>query len=285
MERWLLVSNCNTYGLARSLQLLSNSFHLDCVDVWQFKRNTQDYAEKIPTYDRVIVNPEVELSGYDFSTARNLQRIPNLEFDAYHPDFCFAGARGTRITEPMAASQSMIALAAFQAELNVEQTLKLFRRDVYERCGFLARWEPARDRLISTFATFGIDLSNSFRRWSRGEIFMHSLGHPKAQPIFDIARAFLKNQNVEINKTDILPFDTMVEAACLPVYPEIGEALGVNGSYLFKLAGEYKLISLQKFIERSFEVYRGYDLNEIQVEPGFRSRFQQVTSVVAEIHA
>lgn len=285
MERWLLISNCNTYGLARSLQLLSNSFDLDCVDVWQFKRKLQEYADKIPVYDRIIINPEVELVEYDFSAITNLNRIPNLEFDAYHPDFCFAGAEGSRLYEPLAASQSMIALASFQAGLSVERTLALYCGDIYQRCGFFARWEPARDRLISSFAAVGIDITSAFRRWSRGEIFMHSLGHPKSRPIFDIARAFLKSQGIQINKTDILPFDTIVDGVCLPVYPEIGERFGVKGSYFFKLPGEYKLISLQTFVERSFEVYRRYDPGEIRVEPGFQNRFQQVKDVVAEAGA
>jgi hypothetical protein len=283
--RWLLISNCNTYALARSLQLLSNSFDLDYVDVWQFKREMANYAKQIPNYDRVIINPEVELTGYDFSSVENLNKIPNLEFDAYHPDFCFVGARGERLYKPVAGSHSMIVLAAFQAGFGVEKIRKLFRSDIYERCGFFSRWEPARDRLISSFAAFGMDISNPFRRWSRGESFMHGLGHPKARPIFDIARIFLKTRGVEINKTDLVPFDTIVDGACLPVYPEIGELFGARGSYMFKIPGEYKLISLEKFIELSCETYSQFEMNELAVEPGFSARFNRVKQVIAEADA
>lgn len=285
VERWLLISNCNTYGLSRSLQLLSNSFDLDCVNVWHFRRSIEDYRDKIPTYDRVIINPEVELSDYNFASVRNLNKIPNVEFDAYHPDFCFAGVNGERFYKPLAASQSMIVLSAFQSGFSIEKTRKLFRRDVFEQCGFFSRWEPARDRLISSFAAFGMDISNPFRRWARGEAFMHSLGHPKARPIFDIARIFLKNRGVEINKTDLVPFDTIVDGACLPVYPEIGEFFGVGGSYMFKLPGEYRLISLEKFIELSFETYSQHRADEITVEPGFRARFNRVKQVIVEADA
>ncbi|CAN7155919.1 WcbI family polysaccharide biosynthesis putative acetyltransferase [Rhizobium rhizogenes] len=285
MERWLLISNCNTYGLARSLQLLSNSFELDCVDVWQFKKNMQDYTEKIPKYDRVIINPIAELMGYDFSSVENLYKIPNLEFDAYHPDFCFSTARGERIYKPLAANQSMIILSAFKAGLSIEKTRKLFRRDIYEQCGFFSRWEPARDRLISSFAAFGMDITNPFRRWSRGESFMHSLAHPKARPILDVARTFLRNHGIETNKMDLVPFDTIVDGACLPVYPEIGEIFGVGGSYMFKLPGEYRLISLEKFIELSFEAYSSFEVDEITVEPGFLTRFNRVKQVIAETDA
>lgn len=285
MERWLLISNCNTYGLARSLQLQSNSFHLDCIDVWHFKKNLQDYVGDIPTYDRVIINPEVKLAGYDFSNLKNVNEIPNVEFDAYHPDFCCVGVAGQRLYQPLAACHSMIVLAAFQAGLSAEKTRKLFRRDVYEQCGFFTRWELARGRLISSFAAAGMDLSNVFRRWTRGECFMHGLGHPKARPIFDIARIFLRNHVAETNRTDLLPSDTIVDGACLPVYPEIGETMGVRGSYAFKLPGEYKLISLEKFIEMSFEVYQPHNPNEILVEPGFRSRFDRVKQVIAETDA
>jgi len=285
VERWLLISNCNTYALARSLQLLSDSFDLDCVDVWQFKREMADYAEKIPKYDRLIINPIAELMGYDFSSVENLYKIPNLEFDAYHPDFCFACARGERIYKPLAANQSMIILAAFQAGLSVEKTRRLFRRDIYEQSGFFSRWEPARDRLISTFAVFGMDMTNPFRRWTRGESFMHSLAHPKAHPILDVARTFLRNRGIETNKTDLVPFDTIVNGVCLPVYPEIGELFGVRGSYMFKVFGEYKLISLEKLIELSFEAYSDYGADEITVEPGYLTRFNRVKQAIAEADA
>lgn len=285
MDRWLLISNCNTYGLARSLQLQGNSFHLDCIDVWHFKKNMQDYENEIPTYDRVIINPEVRLTSYDFRSLKNVNEIPNVEFDAYHPDFCFVGVDGVRLYKPLAACHSMIVLAAFQAGWTPEKTRKLFRRDIYEQCGFFARWELARDRLISSFAAMGMDLSNAFRRWTRGECFMHGLGHPKARPIFDIARIFLKNHVGETNATDLVPSDTIVDGACLPVYPEIGETIGVRGSYAFKLPGEYKLISLERFIEMSFEVYQPYNPSEILVEPGFRSRFDRVKQVISEAEA
>lgn len=82
-----------------------------------------------------------------------------------------------------------------------------------------------------------------------------------------------------------MPFDTIVNGVCLPVYPEIGELFGVRGSYMFKVFGEYKLISLEKLIELSFEAYADYGTDEITVEPGYLTRFNRVKQAIAEADA
>lgn len=284
MESWLLISNCNTFGLGRSLQLLSNSFQLDYIDVWEFQKNIEKYKEKIPTYDRVVINPDAD-RAYDFSTVEKLSRIPTLDFDAYHPDICYVFADNARLHGPTGAYHSMIVLAAHDLGFSVEQTQKLFRRDVFERSGFFARWEIARDRLLKLFTFYGLDISDPFRRWSRGECFMYGLGHPKARPIHDIARIFIEHCGIKTDRSDIVPHDTLVEGVCIPVYPEVGEVYGVKGSYLFKVHGEYKLIPLEKFIEQSFATYMKYEPGEVATDYGFRDRYHHIKNTIVEAAA
>jgi hypothetical protein len=282
MEKWLLVSNCNTFGLANSMTLLSNYFHLDFVDVWQFRQNLEKYKNDIPRYNRVVINPEAEHSDFDFSTVENVNRIPTLDFDAYHPDICYLNARNQRLHGPTGAYHSMLVLAAFEQGLTVEQTRALFRRDIFERSGFFSRWPSARERLIKTFALYGLDVAGPFRTWSRGDAFMHALGHPKARPIHDIARTFLETCGIETDRADVIPHDTLVEGACMPVYPEIGEVYGVRGSYTFKVQGEYRLLSLNAFIAASFALYSQYSPGEIRTDTGFNERLSRVRNTVLE---
>ncbi|MDQ0996674.1 hypothetical protein QFZ34_001856 [Phyllobacterium ifriqiyense] len=282
MEKWLLISNCNTYGLANSLKLLSNSFTLDCFDVFELMKNLEKYKETMPGYDRVIINPAIQFVEYDFSLLKNVSRIPGIDFDAYHPDLCYLFADGQRIYGPTAGYHSMLVFAAFEAGYSVEKTERLFRREIFEQCGFLSRWEPERDRLMKVFSFFNLDIAAPFRSWSRGQSFMYGLGHPKAGPIHDVARVFLESIGIETNKSDLVPHDTLVDGICLPVYPEIAETFGFRGSRMFKVLGEYRLMSLEEFIQKSFEVYSKWAPGEVAAEYFFADRYNHVKNIIAE---
>jgi hypothetical protein len=280
MESWLVLSNCQTYELANSLKLLSSRFHIDAIDIWAFTKNIEKYKEELPRYFRVLIHPRFSNMDFDFSIAQNLDFIPSISFDAYHPDICYAFSNGP-VQGPMGFYHSMIVLAAYEAGLSVEVTRKLFRRDVFERCGFFGRWEQERTQLLKHFAEYGLDIAPCFAQWSRGEAFMYSVNHPKIRCIYDIAGSFLKRLGVEAIASGIKPVDDFLNGACYPVYPEIAEAFGTQGSYLFKLPDEYRLISLERFIELSFAAYSRFLPRSIQVELAFRGRYDHVKTVVA----
>lgn len=282
METWLVISNTQTQNLADSLRLLTNDISIDHADVWTFGANIAQYEELIPTYDRVIIHPHIEQGYSDFSVARQLNRIPSIKFDAYHPDICFVLARGLPLNGPMGAYHSMLVLAAFQMGLSVDKTKSLFCRDIFERCGFFSRWDGERQQLLAHFADYGLDISAPFRAWSRRECFMYGIDHSKARPIHDIAHVFLQTCGIEPNRTDIIPADTIMTGACFPVYPEIGEALGVEGSYMFKQHQDYRLIALEHFIEFSFAAYAQFPKDDIKPDPRFGERYEVVKSVIAD---
>ncbi|MCZ3379306.1 MULTISPECIES: WcbI family polysaccharide biosynthesis putative acetyltransferase [Rhizobium] len=281
METWLLVSNCQTFGLANSLKLLGPRFHIDAVDIWAFRKNIGKYKEKLSQYFRVIIHPQFRDMDFDFGSAQNLDFIPSINFDAYHPDICYAFSDGP-LEGPMGSYHSMIVLASYEAGLSVEATRKLFRRDIFEACGFFTRWEQERTQLFRHFSEHGLDISSSFVQWSRGEPFMYSVNHPKIRCIYDIARIFLRRLGVDTTDGEVLPADNLLNGPCYPVYPEIAETFGAGGSYLFKLPNEYRLISLEQFIEFSFAIYSRLPPRSILVEHAVRPRYDNVKAVIAE---
>lgn len=281
MESWLVISNAQTHNLANSLRLLTNDVTIDHVDIWSLKADSKKQQQMIPTYDRVIIHPYIEHGFCDFSKVTKLSRIPSIMFDAYHPDVCFTLVGGDILAGPMGAYHSMIVLAAFKVGLGVEMTRSLFRREIFEQCGFFNRWEEERKRLLEDFARHGLDISAPFRSWGRRESFMHGIDHSKARPIHDIAYTYLEATGIKPNQTDIVPADMIMTGVCFPVYPEIAEALGVEGSYMFKQYQQYKLISLERFIELSFETYSTFSADEIAIDPRLGQRFELVRSVIA----
>lgn len=283
METWLLLSNCQTFGLGHSLQMLSPRFNIKAVDIYAFRYDIEKYRKSLSDYFRVIVHPQFQNIDFDFSSAQNLDVIPSIKFDAYHPDICYAfSERSGMLDGPMGAYHSMITLAAYAEGFDVDATRKLFRRDVFEACGFLDRWEEERAQLLQNFAKYELDISSAFRKWSRGGSFMYSVNHPKIQCIYDVARAFMKRLGVETVKNNFMPIDNLLNGACYPVYPEIAHTFGAEGSYLFKVPGDYRLISLEKFIELSFAAYSQFPAGTIHVERDVRERFQTVKTTIVQ---
>ena len=281
MERWLLLSNCQTFGVSDSMGLLCPYIGVDAVDIWTFKNNMEHYMQEIPKYFRVVIHPHFRDIGCDFSNAQNLSVLPSIKFDAYHPDLCYAFSNGP-LEGPMGAYHSMIVLAAFEAGLTTDATRKLFRREIYQASGFLDRWGEDREHLIRSFAIFGLDISEPFRKWSRGGSFMYSVNHAKIQCLYDISRVFMEHLGVQTSNSNLLPQDNLVKGACFPVYPEVGEAVGARGSYLFKVPNEYRLLSLEQFIESSFAAYANVPKGSIVIEHSTTVRYQRVKEVIAE---
>lgn len=281
MERWLVLSNCQTFGVRDSMRLLSPHIEVEAADIWMFKNDIEFYRQEIPKYFRVIIHPQFRDLDFDFSVAQNLSILPSINFDAYHPDLCYAFSNGP-LDSPIGAYHSMIVLAAFDANLSVVATRKLFRREIYEACGFLTRWEEDRAYLMRSFAIFGLDISAPFRRWARGGSFMYSVNHAKIQPLYDISRVMLEQLGIKTYNGNLLPIDSMVNGACYPVYPEVGEHLGAPGSYLFKMPNEYRMLSLEKFIELSFAAYAKVPKETILVEHSTRIRYERVKAVIAD---
>jgi hypothetical protein len=282
MDNWLLVSNCNTFGLANSLRLLTNGIQIDHADYWAFCSRLDEYKQTLSQYAKVIIHPDINGLAYDFSSLDNLSKIPSINFDAYHPDLCTVIARGAMLDSPLGSFHSMIVLAAYQAGYDVEATRRFFRRDVFERSGYFARWEIERDQLLKSFADQGLDISGCFRIWSRGDCFMYGINHSKARPIHDIAQLYLEKCGIEPNQTDLVPADVMTAGACYPVYPEIAEVYGVRGSYMFKVPQDYRQISLEQFIEQSFAIYAKLAPDPFLPAVQYTSRHNLVKSVLAE---
>ena len=155
----------------------------------------------------------------------------------------------------MDAYHSLIVIAAHQRGLSQDDAAALFRGDFYERCGFMDYWQPQRDRLVNDFAAHGFDIQYEIRRWGRSQAFMHTIDHPKIHCLYDVARIVMKTMGVACVEADVLPQDNLTIGAAWAVYPEIGEHLGVEGSYRFKRFGAYRHISLEEFISESYALY------------------------------
>jgi hypothetical protein len=279
-ERWILISNCQTYGLAHCMQMLADGIVVEPVDMGQYQTHIEHYNAQFSTYDRVLIGLGAEgLPGADFSLARRVDKLPELVFTAYHPDLTYIEEGSTIVEGPIGAYHSMIAFVAYGAGRSVADTLPLFDGRVYAACGYFDCWTAARDNLVWYCNHFGLDVSDAVRRWGRNGAFMYSSNHPRIHVLYDIARIYLKQQGYAIQASDVLPHDNLVMSGVFPVYPEIGDVLGVPGSYLFKRINAYTQIGLREFIEESFAAYDVYTPGALAVHDQSRATYDRVKAV------
>jgi hypothetical protein len=266
-EKWLVISNCQTLGLANCLALLCPHADVDMCDIWLFQDGADTWRTKILEYDQLIINPEIQGLGLvDFSTLSNVIWVPALSFRAFHPDLQNVFHAGQSVKTPMDDYHSVIVFAAYKLGLDEKDTAALFRRDVYEDLGFFSIWDDEKQCLLTSFAKYGLDVRPEFVNWMRQGPFMHSMNHPKIHALYDLAvKVACKIPGAVIVRTDFAPQDNLVAASVYPVYPEIADRYGVGrGSKVFKVAYSYKVISLEEFISGSFSAYRSFEAEDLQ---------------------
>lgn len=263
------------------MQMLADEITVEPVDMGQYQAHIAHYNAQFANYDRVLVGMGAEaLAGADFSLARRVDKVPELVFTAYHPDIAYIVEGAAIVEGPIGAYHSMIAFVAYSAGRSVTDTLPLFDGRVYAACGYLDCWTAARDSLVWYCNHFGLDVSETVRRWGRNGAFMYGGNHPRIHVLYDIARMYLEQEGYTTQVSDVLPHDNLVMSGVFPVYPEIGDVLGVPGSYLFKRINAYTQIGLRQFIEESFAVYDRHLPGTLAVHDQSRATYDRVAAVL-----
>ena len=279
-ERWLLVFNCQTVGLTNCLTFLSPNVEVKGVDIWDYTHNHAVHNAGMGEFARVVMHPELQgVTGYDVALAKQVSFLPGVYFEGYHPDTCFAETPGGVLKGPLQDYMSLIALAAYEAGLSYAETLRLYNGKTYEKCGYMDVWDGSRDQLIQTFQQYGLDVRPVFSRWGLRRPFMYSTNHPRIEVLQDIARLFMLQQGVRVQETDVLPADNLANGPCFPVYPEIGEALGVEGSYLFKPIGKYTYLTLAQYVRSNFDLFEQHPRGSFKVG-SYQPRLERVQAVI-----
>lgn len=281
-KSWLLFSNCQTFGLANCLSMLCSDITVEYYAYpWP---DINQFIDRFDTFDQILIAPPQakDYLGDDLINRDNVLCVPPLFFNGYHPDICYLQNQDGSISKgPMGDYHSLVAYAAFMQGLNEKETISLYNIDTYKGVGYLEAWEHSRNFTINMYNECGFDIGRFFIQWCRNGPFMHSFNHPKMFCIRDIAIMVLERVGMQINKTDILPHDYLVNGPIFPVYAEIARTLGAHGSYYFKLPEEYRVITLDEFILQSFELYRSN--REIKPVAGFEYQLSKTLSFIEAI--
>jgi hypothetical protein len=258
-KRWLLLFNCQAIGLGNCLNLLAQQTRVDVYDPVTFEEERPALLARLGDYVELVVRTNApELRAFPKHVRRAIRQVPSLLFHGYHPDFCYLAESGPLSGGPLGHYHSAIAYAAFHCGLDEGQARELFRGEVYEQLGYYDAWGVERDRIVAHFDMWGFDIRQSFVDWTRDGPFMYTTNHPRIAVLRDIARMLLEHTGEPATKTALLPHDNLANGPCLPVYPEIGARIGLQGDYVFKSGGTYRTFGLEEFIAGCFAVYRAH---------------------------
>jgi len=183
--------------------------------------------------------------------------VPHIHFEAFHPDITYAhNSKNQRITK--FHYNSMIGLWCYKNKVSIRSARSLFSRECYANLGYFTCWHACEERLRSTFLKCGFSQESFLQFFSnikRTGNFMHSINHPQAHVSVRLAKHLLYQIDPSFNQfSRVIIIEDPLTEKIWPLYPEIGEALGVEGNYYWRINNQ-EIFGVEDYLSFVFESY------------------------------
>jgi hypothetical protein len=133
----------------------------------------------------------------------------------------------------------------------------LFTPAHFEALGYFHRWAGAVDYLAKRFAAAGWQEAflPFLQRVQRSGAFMHSMDHPRANTLVELARAVARSLGARPHdlEADVVVCDVLA-AYGWPLYPPVAEALGLEGGRYHWRSGPQCFAGLPEFVAHSYQL-------------------------------
>ncbi len=287
-----ILGNCQVGGIADCLELLSGGSSVEGILVsndakvlfGELSVHFSNFENQVLMHESVrdiISNNRI----LDQFAHRKIIYIPSISFAAFHPDIQYAFVDGSVVKSGLDSDwNSRLMLWAYLNKLSEKNTEQLFREEVFQALGYFDEWVKSSETLKKSFDNCGFDYGRWIRSVQRTGVFMYGINHPMqiglSQLTVQIAEKIFPNSHVEIE--DIHTYTTdYLSHIVWPVYPEIGDHLGVEGSYHWRVARKHA--SLTEFIELCFSSWDKMKLRKQKVNfiPVFTNEDDQLLRSLA----
>ncbi|UTY46693.1 GSCFA domain-containing protein [Sinorhizobium fredii] len=272
-RRIAVIGNCQADTLTRFIRtILPESevqlfTHGDATDAGKRKEKEAALARSEIVFSQPLRSESFGAFSFNaLSVRENSYFFPPFSFPAFHPDCVYIGlTKAVSNTSPVGDYSSSIVAYSYLSGLTVDETVQMFNETVYRKLGFFDIWDASRDVLLGSFEKLGHDLSEEFDSWTKRGLFMHTINHPYTFVSADIARKLLSKLGLADLRENVTKFvsDRGADDIVWPVYPEIGERLGIKGELIFKVSDRHVpadkrpcVIDLHEFIHGSFGRYK-----------------------------
>jgi hypothetical protein len=299
MRNAIVLGNCQARPIAACLQamnrdLAATGFELSLhVLSEHFTHADPHLHETLSQYDDILLQTVCAKPILDHypDLLKKVRRFPVLGFSAFHPDLVYVGLRSRpqHMSGVMGHYHSAIALWAYLQGLSSSQTLPLFNEKTYEALGYFDFWGASRQALLNDWQASDLVLGDSLGSWRRAGCFMHSINHPKLLVCADVAHRLLTKLGLSSTPSaSQFVTDEFVDGPVWPVYPQIGERLGIEGSYRFKIErGRDPIrpvvtLDLLEFVEASFDAFGEHQREDLQCDRLQTGVFRNLEALVSQ---
>jgi hypothetical protein len=211
-------------------------------------------------------------------------RIPNLVFEAFHPDLTYIpDPAGGWVKSPADDYNSAIVFWGWKHGLDAEQILARFSPQTCLALGYGERWGQAVQGMRAHFELSDLSFEPFFLRMRRRSPFMLGVNHPRIDALIELARqvSAILEAPEDLRRfpwESVLPDALLAAGPVWPVYPAVAAALSLPGGFVWRCPGG-RLLDLEQFVVESLAGYASYDPDELKLPLFDHPVFDDVLSV------
>ena len=265
-----IIGNCQAEVIASLLGVMVPTADVQSVNVREFKLGSVDLKDIVAAQGMTLVQTAhwhrmVKTYGGADRIPSSVVKYPSIFFTAFHPDFVYPSVVRSLMGQPSSA----ICLYSWLRGWSAEETVGLYRGEVYRALGYLEAWEPSMQELLEDGQAAGFDLRGPLESWQRDGCFVFTPNHPYLRVLADLARLSAERLGltIAVRYPERMMADPFAANLVWPIYPEVAAALGVAGQPFFKRGGMPKLgenlFDIRTFVERSYANYGKTDRSTV----------------------
>lgn len=270
--RVLVIGKCHSRGIAASWQAIRPEDSVSSVTWVQLRKGygIPRLTDEVGEADQVFVEADAdgtrEWSPRELGLGVDDPSVPRLaaalegamlypvfHFTGFHPDFIRVEKTGC----------SQIVVAAHALGLTETRAAELFNGYLYRILGYYDEYPKAEGFALHVGRASGFDLSGVLTPVD-GKAFMHIPTQPTIGFWMRFAGLLCDRVGVPYDPGAPAPLDEPAEELIWPVYPDLAERLGVQGSLDFKVSKGKPAISFEEMIHTGYRILDSTDVAEVR---------------------
>jgi hypothetical protein len=268
MQKIGVLGACDTAGVVATLRsIVPETTHvapiLRTTNVSELRREDKvsDLLAAMQGYDKVFVST-AHAASIGSQPDAPITFYPPLVFDAFHPDIIYMRPGPNKDFIPP-HYHSAIVVWCYLNKVPPQIVPSLFSARNFDRLGYFDRWADALTLQRQQFERTEVEFNPYMLHMSRHLPFMHSINHPKMLAIATMARLLARSLGLRPNLDAPVYTPDGLAGAYWPIYPEIGERLGLRGAYDW--TREQRRLNLLEYVEHCYAQYDNLGLDPAAV--------------------
>jgi hypothetical protein len=264
----VVTGNCNAGGIVEGLQAVLGDIEITGFASWDLETDDQivSAVDAISDADVWLRMPMAVNERLDAQVhASEVIDLPNIVFSAFHPDAIYALRGDGSLFRGITDYHSAIGLWAWRKGLGPDAAARLFTTEVMKALTYDRYWGPSVQAVKRDFAASSLSFPAFWMRLKRTGVFMHTVNHPTGGTLSLLAKAIAVRLGAPDHVWDI-PAERYTQDFLThivwPVYPWVGQSLGVEGCFTWKMEGRVYQ-GVETWLQATWEAYGDASVDDL----------------------